>query len=138
FGGSLSDYPNASDNFPARLAGGSHDMEGWVRACAVFQSGCSGPLKADKYLGGWDGYIKMSGISVGTGEPYAASLRAEPEGIPSSQFEDGTYAWAGNMLGWISWCDNGAPQGGAYCVTLGEPEVPQPLTAQCETSPGGS
>ncbi len=45
-------------------SGGECPITGWARACAVFQSGCSGALNTTGN-GGWDGWIKLSGATYG-------------------------------------------------------------------------
>ncbi|HEY4517283.1 MAG TPA: hypothetical protein VJI74_00115, partial [Candidatus Paceibacterota bacterium] len=43
---------------------GGNGLRGWARACAVFQSGCSGALKSSGELGGWDGWISFSAMDI--------------------------------------------------------------------------
>jgi len=109
FGG-LSGFPSGPGTISlnAKLAG--NNITGWARACAVFQSGCSGDYYhgtgavnnnllpptppattpvANSYLGGWDGWISLSGTGYGV-------TVNQSTGVFSG------YAWGGsNVLGWI-------------------------------------
>ena len=73
---------------------------GWVRACSVFQSGCSGVLNPDR--GGWDGWILL-GPNLRDGVQHGVRLERQG-GI--SVFRG--YAWGGEPVGWISFnCADG-------------------------------
>lgn len=111
FGG-LSGFPSGkgtkADNAKLNNDG---TVTGWIRACAVFQSGCSGDyyhgagpvnnilvapnpnpdnIKPNTFLGGWDGWISLSG--TGYGVTFNKSTGA---------FSG--YAWGGSdVLGWIN------------------------------------
>ena len=61
----------------------SGNISGWIRACSVFQSNCKGALKDDVERGGWDGWIKMSGVNN-----------------VSDNIVKG-FAWGGDVLGWL-------------------------------------
>jgi len=53
-----------NDCYGAKIVeGGTIDeVKGWARVCSVYQSGCSGTLRSDAELGGWDGWIKMHNV----------------------------------------------------------------------------
>ena len=109
FGG-LSDFPSGpgTTSLNAKLSGGN--ISGWARACAVFQSGCSGDyyhstgpvnnilvppnpnpnnIQANPYLGGWDGWISLRGTDYGV-------VVNQSSGAFSG------YAWGGpDVVGWI-------------------------------------
>ncbi len=81
-------------------------VTGWARACTVFASGCSGPLKSDSKLGAWDGWIAMSG-SWGNGVKLAGN-------------DFSGYAWGADNLGWVDFA-------GVTIVS----ETASPLTVAC-------
>jgi len=97
FGG-LSSFPASGGN--AKIVGSS--VTGWARACAVFASGCSGDLDEDYYLGGWGGWISLSG-TAGSGS-YGVTI--------NSSNELSGWAWGGDVVGWLSFRDTN------YGVTL--------------------
>ena len=70
-------------------------MDGWMRACNVFKSDCSGDLKPSAETGGWDGWIKTSGVA-NDGENYGVYL----EGNKLKG-----YAWGSEVVGWLSFYD---------------------------------
>lgn len=87
------------------------EISGWARACNVFQSGCSGPLKDNLERGGWDGWIKLKGTTV-SGQDYNAKIElssSRPKPLKG-------FAWGGDdtneegVIGWISFssenCDS--------------------------------
>jgi hypothetical protein len=51
----------------------SATISGWARACSVFISGCSGVLKSSSTLGGWDGFINLSGLMVDSSGTFIGS-----------------------------------------------------------------
>lgn len=87
---------------------GDNTISGWARACAVFQSGCSGSLKPDSERGGWDGWIHLR--DDGT-IPYGVYIQKVND---HSEFHD--WAWGGDdtsktaIIGWVSF--NCANEGG--------------------------
>ena len=96
----------------AKFAGNSNNLTGWARFCAVYQSGCSGNyyhgsgpvnnnLSTNPYLGGWDGWVSLSGTS--------------PDyGVKLSGDTFSGYAWGGDVVGWISFnCATGG-----NCLTV--------------------
>ncbi len=66
-------------------------VNGWARACSVFQNNCSGALKPDSQRGGWDGWIKLSSALYQT--------RIDNSTSPS-QFRG--WAWGSDVVGWAS------------------------------------
>lgn len=83
-------------------------LNGWARACTVFLTGCSGALKSDIQLGGWDGWIKMSSSPYNS--DYGVAIGANPNSpLPNSLYGD---AWGGDVIGWINFC------GASYCTYL--------------------
>src|SRR4030043_415579 len=65
-------------------------VTGWVRACVVFQSGCTGALKPLSETGGWDGWIRLNGMAQ-NGTPYGPILNST---FSPSEFEG--WAWGGD------------------------------------------
>ncbi len=116
-----SGYPE-SPNHGARLeADGA--VTGWARACGVFANDatCSGSLKNSIYLGGWDGWIKMSGANH-------PSPQADGTGGVTVIDSDGDnaldrfvgFAWGGEpLVGWMSM--SGASP--SYAVLFDAPPV---------------
>lgn len=87
FGG-LSGFPvgggTTTDN--AKLTG--NNITGWARFCSVFVSGCSGALRSSTELGGWDGWVALSGTGYGVVKNGSALTG---------------YAWGGPVnVGWIN------------------------------------
>lgn len=82
----------------ARLDIQNGRLEGWARACAVFQSGCSGALLDPLARGGWDGWISLGGIAQ-NGQPYGVNMTSY-DPITGVAVLDG-YAWGDINLGWI-------------------------------------
>lgn len=75
----------------AKIEGDS--ITGWARFCTVFEEGCSGSLKPDSARGGWDGWVKMEDVILGTPQTSASG---------HSYQEIEGYAWGGNeFVGWI-------------------------------------
>lgn len=108
------------------------NVEGWARACKVFQTGCSGVTKPinGTELGGWDGWIEMSGINHEsgffdiTGNPIPATIRGVTLDVITGDFSG--FAWGGNAtdghndIGWISFGEGLSTGGG---TTTGCPNV---------------
>ena len=91
-----------------KSADGSVNMQGWARACSVFEAGCSGRLKQDEILGGWDGYIALGDTKPGDGNDYGVKIKS-----------DGSFtgfAWGSEVLGWIK-MDTSKP----VTINLGQP-----------------
>jgi len=77
-----------------------NQVAGWVVACSVFQSGCSGNLNPNA---AWDGWIKLRGPTYGVWRDTTLSPR---------QLRD--WAWSDNVIGWVSFnCKN---QQGTLCA----------------------
>ncbi|HDQ16661.1 MAG TPA: hypothetical protein ENN31_00895 [Candidatus Vogelbacteria bacterium] len=69
-------------------------ITGWARFCSVFESGCSGPLKDNLQRGGWDGWIRMENVILGS------TQTSVPSGY--SYREIAGYAWGSDeFVGWI-------------------------------------
>ncbi len=49
-------------------------LVGFARACSVFENGCSGQLKNPLFLGGWDGWISLSGKTADDTRGYGVTL----------------------------------------------------------------
>lgn len=96
-------YPE-NPQYSAKMDLGTGQVSGWARACAVFQTGCSGAL--DPNRGGWDGWIKLRGTAT-NGSSYGVNLN-----LTSREFEG--WAWGGggetassSVIGWLSFnCNN--------------------------------
>lgn len=103
----------------AKLDISSGKITGWARVCAVFQSGCSGTLKSNTELGGWDGWIKLSG-TTSDGHNYGWTIDAATGDFHGNIFgstNTGDPAGAG-VIGWISAnCQEGGASGGNICAS---------------------
>lgn len=94
FGG-LSGFPPGAGTTAANAKIGSNGtVTGWARACTVFQSGCSGPLKNNLDRGGWDGWISLRG-NAGNGGSYGVNLNTQNKTFSG-------FAWGGDVVGWLS------------------------------------
>ncbi len=82
----------------ARLDIQNGRLEGWARACAVFQSGCSGALLDPLARGGWDGWISLSGTAT-NGQPYGVNILSYDPITGMAELYG--YAWGDINLGWI-------------------------------------
>jgi hypothetical protein len=78
---------------PAAFSG--YEFTGWARACAVFQSGCSGALKSTSERGGWDGWISLNCENTGTcsTSDYAVTIGN------GGNFDGYDLGWGGDVLG---------------------------------------
>lgn len=72
--------------------GGPFPLKGWARACSVFANGCSGDLKPDAYLGGWDGFISLSGSKNGVS--WGPQISADGKRLTG-------FVWGSQAIGWI-------------------------------------
>ncbi len=79
-------------NCIAEITGGR--LKGWARACTVFVSGCSGAEKPDSQLGGWDGWISLSGTAT-DGSTYGPVVNQSKNGLLEG------FAWGSSVVGWI-------------------------------------
>ena len=98
--GGLSGFPSGEGTQAQNANLNGNNLKGWARFCAVFQSGCegdyyhgSGPvdnnISTNPYLGGWDGWISLSGAGYGVN-------------VDDSTGAFSDYAWGGgDVLGWI-------------------------------------
>ena len=112
----------AADIYGVRIDTGYQFVSGWVRACVVFVSGCSGPLETSDKRGGWDGWIKFSG-TTDSGSTYQVKLNEGQN--PAAFYHSGDPAWGGSVLGWVSFCSPGSSPI-SYCVRL------DGLSASCQ------
>lgn len=90
-------------------------VTGWIRACSVFASGCTGALKSVDVRGGWDGWIKMSG------SPAYAVTKVSTGG----QDKLSGFAWGDLVVGWLNFNN----------VTIGATAVPTGPTVSCDVNP---
>jgi len=97
-------------------------VSGWVRSCAVFTdlNTCSGALNPNR--GGWDGWIKMRGMTT---EPVPREYGVSID--PATGRFSG-WAWSNMVVGWISFtsrnCDAdgvGGSDGTPNCPPVGTP-----------------
>lgn len=115
--------PGEAGPNPARLNLGINEVSGWARACAgAVNANCTGG--ANPAAGGWDGWIKLRGVTQG-GQSYGVTFNPFPPAPESTpQFEG--WAWGDSVVGWISFnrvnCDtdrNGFSNGLGDCPTAG-------------------
>ena len=108
----LSGCPSGTCTATMSIATGA--LTGWARACIVFQSGCSGALRASNELGGFDGWISLSGSG------YQLSAAFTPSAWPSNPSTTNTgYAWGGDLINWIQGhIYQGAPSDFAPVINL--------------------
>ena len=130
-------YPG-NPNYDARINLGTGDVTGWARACAVFQSGCSGVLRPDYERGGWDGWIKMAKFSADGGGDYGLSFDISagsfrPGTVGTGNLSDRYFAWGSDVIGWINFC---ITPGTVTCVGRVSGALPLPAPATT-TPPGG-
>ena len=90
-----------NDCYGAKIVeGGTLDeVKGWARVCSVYQNGCSGTLRSDAELGGWDGWIRMHNVKRQANGGYFG------------------YAWGDLNLAWLNFgfgfsSDDGGPDDG--------------------------
>lgn len=98
---------------------------GWARACNVFASGCTGPLKSNSQRGDWDGWISIgqtnsvAGGAGNTQNPYGVRVERviRNNGI---NFDFKYFAWGQTVIGWMN-------TGGAFGITCppGNPLCPE-------------
>lgn len=86
----------------------SNNVIGWARACTVFvNSDCSnGTLRPLSERGGWDGWIKLSSAPMGS----------PSYGVDFSMGDYTGFAWGGDVMGWIKFCDRGLGAR-SFCVS---------------------
>jgi len=77
------------------LADGAGLMRGFVRACSVYEIGCSGVLKNNSLRGGWDGFINLGDGSTDWG------VKISPTGLISG------FAWGSEVVGWVDFAGQG-------------------------------
>jgi len=110
-------------------------VSGWARACSVFKSNtCDGRsgLKDDSALGGWDGWIKMSGDWDGDGfmEPGTVPLNGATADnyVRKDSNQLRGFAWGADDIGWVDFCTATA-EAENKCVILNT------LSVSCSTDP---
>jgi hypothetical protein len=82
-------YPEAPLS-PATLDFATNQVSGWARACAgAANPDCTGGTNPD--AGGWDGWIKMRGVSANYGVSWNSSTK-----------EFTGFAWGSDVIGWLS------------------------------------
>lgn len=98
----------------------NNQMTGWARSCTVFIAGCSGALKPDYQLGGWDGWISLSG--PGYGITYLPASKT----FGTYGNNANTFAWGDTNIGWVNFQPRQCAPGEdpSLCgVILGIPEL---------------
>ncbi len=102
--GATSGCPTFPDNpnCQAQVNWDSGEVSGWARACSVFASGCSGPLKNDGvgndiYRGTWDGFISLADTNQGDRAVFGVSVDVA-SGTPA-RFAG--FAWGADVVGWV-------------------------------------
>jgi len=94
---------------PSQLGSGNVTVEGWARALAACDSIPCSSSGAGSNTGGWDGWIKLGPLVI-AGTDYGVYV--------DSNGDFHNWAWAGDVIGWLSF--NSAEGGGTtnYKVTL--------------------
>jgi hypothetical protein len=129
-------YPDGTTTNFAKVdlqnpAGEQLPVSGWIRACSVFNFGCSGTLYTNR--GGWDGWIYLDNITI----------NKEKDIDGWNQFHQ--WVWGSStavndpnntksVVGWGTFnCAEGSASGGNYCgtsnykvVTILETEIIKP------------
>lgn len=120
--GSSPEAPNQTAQIDTSTGLGS----GWLRACNVFQSGCSGALKDNTERGGWDGWIKMAGS-------WTDGVKLD---LGSNIFSG--FAWGGDVIGWLNFynvgvgalptpqCSDGADNDSDGAIDMADPGCSNP------------
>ncbi len=113
FGGNnnTTGFGPAADGPSARLSG--NNLIGWARACSVYQGpDCAfgSAVRSGAELGGWDGWVKMSG--------------SWNNGVHTNGNHLEGFAWGNEVIGWVDFCPNIST---GACVQFGGAQ----LTASC-------
>lgn len=88
-------------------------VTGWVRACSVYTTGCSGSLKSDLLRGGWDGWVSLKG-NTQDGGTYDSIMTGGGGGISNDLWG---VAWGGDVVGWVFFnSSDSRSEGGNYKV----------------------
>jgi hypothetical protein len=113
FGG-LTDFPTGNGTTATNAVRDANSFKGFIRACSVFQSGCSGATKdvGSYELGGWDGWISLAGTTTDNSN-YGATLSG-------NTFQG--YAWGDEVVGWLNFGTGSGGGGGG--VTVSFPNAP--------------
>jgi len=95
---------------------GSYYLIGYARFCFVYQSGCSGAVRPDNELGGYDGWIAFKGTNVGVtyNTSNGGTFNGFAWGGGSASKSNSNY---GSGAGWINVSPSGGP-GGVKCDTI--------------------
>lgn len=132
-GGSAPAYPSGGEVSSGPVLTPDNKLKGWIRACAVFESGCDGPLKSDFSRGGWDGWISLSGLTTG-GAPYGVIFTPATNKFSNFAWGGGNYSLDGvsntspQFPGWISFSGTG------YAVSMLD-SLPNLTTVSCVHNP---
>lgn len=91
--------PTGTANCQARVEWGTTGgtgvlVKGWARACSVFAAGCSGALKPQADLGGWDGFISLGDSKTTDSVSFGVKLNTTT-GVATG------YAWGSEVVGWV-------------------------------------
>jgi hypothetical protein len=77
---------------------GSGSMNGYIRACAVFVTGCSGTLKPSYMTGGWDGFIRLWD---GSSTTWGVKILKPASPSSTTRAVSGN-AWGSDVVGWAT------------------------------------
>lgn len=89
-------YANCQPRVEWGVSGGPAVLvKGFVRACSVFTSGCSGTLKPDVGVrGGWDGFISLGDSKATDGVNYGVKLDTTTGNATG-------FGWGSEVVGWV-------------------------------------
>lgn len=131
------DVPGQSNSDPANVTlngPNAGQVTGWMRACSVFVSGCSGGLKSSAQTGGWDGWIEMSGADhISPIFTTITDTNGDDHGAGGVTYQAANsrligYAWGGDVVGWMDFCNMSNENN--YCVKIEpQPTIDLSLTA---------
>lgn len=111
---------------------GNYTISGWARACAgaAKKTSCKG-FDQDMHNGGWDGWIKLRGVTTG-GNPYGIKWNPGTKEVEE-------WAWGSDVIGWVSFnCLNMGTCGTSdykVIIDLGAP-ANSPPSAAISCTPG--
>ena len=128
-------YPASGNTVPsdAYLDVNNQRVFGWARACSVFATGCSGALKSNSQLGGWDGWISLGQSPIGPVPKYGIQTQTQVVGNQTNIKFSG-FAWGERVVGWL----NMAPLVGFEVVCNNCVPADQALTVQITGNRSGS
>ena len=125
-----------------RIDGATGKLVGFARACSVFVSGCSGILKSQSELGGWDGWISLSGSTSDLLGEYKVTIDSLSSSSPVKKFSG--FAWGGGQdlttpqfIGWLHFgpFDNLSGGGGGGLIGNGGVILCDALTCEGKVTP---